>query len=142
MAYRPAAGAPHARPERRSPAPARADCAAREQGRRGDRAVAATTARRGLRRDQEPLRRIVVTTGTPAGVGPDLALAAALADWPCELVFAGDPALLTARAAALGLPITASGWREDAPPEPHRAGRLPVLPLPLARAATPGRPDP
>jgi len=104
--------------------------------------VAATTARRGLRRDQEPLRRIVVTTGEPAGIGPDLALAAALADWPCELVFAGDPALLMARAAALGLPIEASDWREDAPLGPHRAGRLPVLPLPLAREATPGRPDP
>jgi 4-hydroxythreonine-4-phosphate dehydrogenase len=104
--------------------------------------VAATTARRGLRRDQEPLRRIVVTTGEPAGIGPDLALAAALADWPCELVFAGDPELLAARAAALGLPVKPAAWRADAPPAAHRAGRLPVLPATLARAATPGRPDP
>jgi len=103
--------------------------------------VAATTARRGLRRDQESLRRIVVTTGEPAGIGPDLALAAALADWPCELVFAGDPELLAARAVALGLPLKPVAWREDAPPAAHRAGRLPVLALPLAREATPGRPD-
>ena len=76
---------------------------AREQGRRGDRAVAATTPRRGLRRDPQPLNRqprLIVTTGEPAGIGPDLALAAALRDWPCELVFAGDPALLAARARA------------------------------------------
>jgi 4-hydroxythreonine-4-phosphate dehydrogenase len=106
--------------------------------------VAATAARRGLRRDPEPLsaRRIVVTTGEPAGIGPDLALAAALADWPCELVFAGDPGLLAARAALLGLRVKPSEWREDAPAAPHRAGRLPVLPVRLAREATPGRPDP
>jgi 4-hydroxythreonine-4-phosphate dehydrogenase len=106
--------------------------------------VAATHARRGLRRDQEPLslRRLVVTTGEPAGVGPDLALAAALLDWPAELVFAGDPELLAARAAALGLKLAISEWRDETPSVPHRAGTLPVLPLPLAREAVAGRPDP
>jgi len=106
--------------------------------------VAATHARRGLRRDQEPLslRRLVVTTGEPAGVGPDLALAAALVDWPAELVFAGDPGLLSARAAALGLTLAISTWRDETPPAPHRAGTLPVLPLALAREAVAGRPDP
>jgi 4-hydroxythreonine-4-phosphate dehydrogenase len=106
--------------------------------------VAATTARRGLRRDPQPLsvRRIVVTTGEPAGIGPDLALAAALADWPCELVFAGDPDLLAARAPLLQLPLKPSAWRADAPPAPHRSGRLPVLPARIGRAARPGHPDP
>jgi 4-hydroxythreonine-4-phosphate dehydrogenase len=107
--------------------------------------VAATTARRGLRRDQESLslpRRIVVTTGEPAGVGPDLALAAALADWPCELVFAGDPDLLAGRAARLGLPIRPAEWRPDGAPAPHRAGTLPVLASKLGREAVPGKPDP
>ena len=106
--------------------------------------MAEATARRGLRRDQESLtaRRIVVTTGEPAGIGPDLALAAALSDWPCELVFAGDPELLAARAARLGLPLVPSEWRADAAPVPHRAGTLPVLNARLGAAATPGRPDP
>ena len=106
--------------------------------------MAATHARRGLRRDQEPLslRRLVVTTGEPAGVGPDLALAAAMVDWPAELVFAGDPGLLSARAAALGLKLAISTWRDETPPAPHRAGTLPVLPLALAREAVAGRPDP
>jgi len=107
--------------------------------------VAATHARRGLRRDQESLSafaRLVVTTGEPAGVGPDLSLAAALVDWPAELVFAGDPELLAARAAGLGLTLKASEWRDDAPPAPHRAGTLPILPLRVAREAVPGRPDP
>ena len=106
--------------------------------------MAATNARRGLRRDQESLstRRLVVTTGEPAGIGPDLALATALADWPCELVFAGDPELLAGRAALLGLALRPIDWREDALPAPHRAGTLPVLPLRLGRDAKPGRPDP
>ncbi len=106
--------------------------------------MAPTTARRGLRRDQESLipRRIVVTTGEPAGVGPELSLAAALLDWPCELVFAGDPGLLASRARLLGLPLTPSEWRDGAPAAPHRAGALPVLASTLARPAVPGRPDP
>ncbi len=106
--------------------------------------MAATTPRRGLRRDPESLiaRRIVVTTGEPSGIGPDLALAAALADWPCELIFAGDPALLAARASLLKLEFKPVEWRADAPAVPHRAGTLPVLPARLGREATPGRPDP
>jgi 4-hydroxythreonine-4-phosphate dehydrogenase len=106
--------------------------------------VAATTPRRSLRRDPESLstRRLVVTTGEPAGIGPDIALAAAFSDWSCELVFAGDPDLLEARAALLGLALKAVEWRESAALAPHRAGTLPVLPARLARAASPGRPDP
>jgi 4-hydroxythreonine-4-phosphate dehydrogenase len=86
-------------------------------------------------------KRIVVTTGEPAGVGPDLALAAALSDWPCELVFAGDPALLASRAALLGLALRPAVWHPDAPPAPHRAGTLPVLASQLARVPEPGHPD-
>ncbi len=106
--------------------------------------MAATTSRRGLRRDPESLsaRRLVLTTGEPAGIGPDIALAAALSDWPCELVFAGDPALLASRAALLGLNVRITPWRGDAPPARHRAGSMPVLPATLGREAKPGRPDP
>ncbi|MGH8197033.1 MAG: 4-hydroxythreonine-4-phosphate dehydrogenase PdxA [Steroidobacteraceae bacterium] len=106
--------------------------------------MAATTPRRGLRRDPESLsqRRLVVTTGEPAGIGPDIALAAALADWPCELVFAGDPALLAARAALLGFPIKLRTWTGQSPPVPHRAGSMPVLPATLGREAQPGHADP
>ncbi len=106
--------------------------------------MAATTPRRGLRRGPESLspRRLVVTTGEPAGIGPDIALAAALSDWPCELVFAGDPALLASRAKQLGLDIRPREWRDSGPPVPHRAGSLPVLPSTLATDASAGRPDP
>jgi len=111
--------------------------------------VAAPAARRGLRRGAPPLNggsvilvpRIVVTTGEPAGVGPDLALLAAGRDWPGELVFAGDPALLAERAALLGLTPVIRSWSPDQSAAPHRAGQMPLLPIPLRRAVEPGRPD-
>lgn len=82
-----------------------------------------------------------MTTGEPAGIGPDLAIAAAGRDWPCELVFAGDPELLATRARQLGCAIDPGAWRPGREPEPHRAGTLPVLPIRLARPAQAGRPD-
>ena len=106
--------------------------------------MAATTPRRGLRRGPQPLNRqprLIVTTGEPAGIGPDLAIAAALRDWPCELVFAGDPALLTARARALQLDIQPSDWRPEAAPAPHRAGTLPMVSVTLATQVEAGRLD-
>ena len=106
--------------------------------------MAAKTPRRGLRRDPQSLStpRIVVTTGEPAGVGPDLAIAAALSDWPCELVFAADPELVAARAAALSLAIRITPWQDGGLRAAHRAGTMPVLALPLAQPAVAGRPDP
>jgi len=108
--------------------------------------VAATTPRRGLRRDPQSLnwgtRRIIVTTGEPAGIGPDLALAAALSDWPCELVFAGDPGLIAARARELRIDLRIHDWREDAAAVPHRAGSMAVLAQPLTAPSVAGKPDP
>ncbi|MGB5131751.1 MAG: 4-hydroxythreonine-4-phosphate dehydrogenase PdxA, partial [Steroidobacteraceae bacterium] len=106
--------------------------------------MAATTPRRGLRRGPQSLNRhprLVLTTGEPAGIGPDLAIAAALRDWPCELVFAGDPALLAARARLLRLEIEPSEWRPGAAPAAHRAGSLPVASVTLATQAEAGRLD-
>jgi 4-hydroxythreonine-4-phosphate dehydrogenase len=106
--------------------------------------VAATTPGRGLRRDPQPLNRhsrLILTTGEPAGIGPDLALAAALLDWPCELVFAGDPGLFTARARLLGLELEPAEWRPGPAPLAHRAGSLPVLPVALATGVAAGRLD-
>ena len=106
--------------------------------------MAATTPRRGLRRDPQPLNRrprLILTTGEPAGIGPDLALAAALRDWPSEIVFAGDPALLAARARLLKLDLEPVDWQPGEAAVPHRAGTLPVLPVRLATQVEAGRLD-
>ncbi|MEM6486251.1 MAG: 4-hydroxythreonine-4-phosphate dehydrogenase PdxA [Pseudomonadota bacterium] len=50
--------------------------------------------------------RVAVSVGEPAGIGPDIAIAAAQRRWPCELVFVADPLLLTSRAEVLGTTLS------------------------------------
>jgi 4-hydroxythreonine-4-phosphate dehydrogenase len=49
------------------------------------------------------LPTIVITSGEPAGIGPDLCLALAAQSFPARLVILGDRAMLRQRAAQLGL---------------------------------------
>jgi 4-hydroxythreonine-4-phosphate dehydrogenase len=49
------------------------------------------------------LPAIAVTSGEPAGIGPDICLRLAERSWPVRLVVIGDRELLTGRAKALGL---------------------------------------
>ncbi len=46
-------------------------------------------------------RKVVITPGEPAGIGPDLVVQLAQRDWPVELVICADGALLTDRAKRL-----------------------------------------
>ncbi len=46
---------------------------------------------------------VVVTSGEPAGIGPDICLALAAREWPVRLVVLGDEGLLAARARGLGI---------------------------------------
>jgi 4-hydroxythreonine-4-phosphate dehydrogenase len=86
-----------------------------------------------------------LTSGEPAGVGPELCLALAAHTLPCELVCLGDAALLAERARSLNLPVTLTRYDGAAPRAPHLAhlaGALKVAHQPLAAASVPGRPDP
>ncbi len=82
--------------------------------------------------------RIVLTAGEPAGIGPDLVLALATRDWPAELVVCADPAMLAARARALGIQTTFSDYQPRLAARPSRAGQLLVVAEPLARTSRPG----
>lgn len=77
--------------------------------------MAAPAARRGLRRDHQLRTRVALTSGEPAGIGPDLCVAlAALAlreDLGCEVVCLVDRPSLDARAAALGVTVVESPGR-------------------------------
>lgn len=80
---------------------------------------------------------VVVTTGEPAGIGPELMLMlAAQGDLPTNTVAIGDPDMLRQRAAALGLNVTLV---ECSPDEtPSGANCLPVWPVNLNAPTTPG----
>ena len=86
-----------------------------------------------------PLPVIAVTSGEPAGIGPDICLALAARRLPCRIVILADRGLLAARAAALGL---ATRLRAYGPAQAPAADELDVLHLPLSAAVTAGRLDP
>ena len=85
--------------------------------------------------------RIVVTSGEPAGIGPDACVALGLKDWPADLVIAGDAELLEETAAALGAASRTSIYDPAAPPAKSRAGVLKLLDVPAPHAVTAGRLD-
>lgn len=88
------------------------------------------------------VQRLILTSGEPAGIGPELCLAVAARAWPQQLVVAGDAGLLRQRAQQLGLRVTLEPYDPGAPPAAHRPGRLPVLDRPLEVPARAGRLDP
>ena len=85
--------------------------------------------------------RLVITTGEPAGIGPDIVLMAAMTEWPGHLVAVGNVALLEARAQALDLDITLTAYSSTEAAEPHRQGRLPVIDLPMTTDCQVGQPN-
>ena len=85
--------------------------------------------------------RIVVTSGEPAGIGPDTCIALARRDWPVDLVIAGDAKLLAQTAADLGAAPLMSNYDPTAAPAVSRAGALKLLDVPAAQAVVAGRLD-
>ena len=88
--------------------------------------------------------RIALTSGEPAGIGPELCLALAAMQLPCELVCFGDRALLEERAQLLHSAVSLRTWQPlpGAARTVHVPGELAVAHLPLAAASVPGRADP
>lgn len=86
--------------------------------------------------------RLLISSGEPAGVGPELCAMLARRAHTAELVVAADPALLRERAGLLGLDLDLEDFDPAAPPVPQAAGRLKVLAVPLVKASVPGRLDP
>ncbi|SDI65097.1 4-hydroxythreonine-4-phosphate dehydrogenase PdxA [Propionivibrio dicarboxylicus] len=88
------------------------------------------------------LPRIAVTSGEPAGIGPELCLRlAGEGAWRgrAQPVVLGDIDLLAQRAHETKIACQLRPWQPDRAPED---GVLDVLSLPLARPSTPGRLDP
>lgn len=78
-----------------------------------------------LKTVSKTFKPIVVTSGEPAGIGPELCLQLAMRAWPVPLVVLGDRDLLASRARMLGRDI----------------GGLNILHLPLVAPAIAGQPN-
>ena len=88
-------------------------------------------------------KALALTLGEPAGIGPDIAIAAWLKRRELNLpafYLIGDSAFVKARASALNAPITVS----DIKPEDASAAfpdTLPIVKTGIATTARPGQPD-
>ncbi len=86
---------------------------------------------------------LALTTGEPAGIGPELAVRLATdgatgAAPGHRRVAVGDPELLAERAAALGRALDIVELAPGEPVPEARSGRLPVWPMALAAPSRPG----
>jgi 4-hydroxythreonine-4-phosphate dehydrogenase len=82
--------------------------------------------------------RVVITSGEPAGIGPDACVLLAQTAWPADLIVAGDAALLEETAAALRLPLRITRYEPSLPPSSHLAGTMKVLHIPTAQPVKAG----
>ena len=84
-------------------------------------------------------RRLAITSGEPAGVGPDLCLRLAEKDWSDELVILCDRALLEARAAQIGVQPLLRDYNPAVPAQPSRQGTLTVCDIPVSAPVVTGQ---
>jgi 4-hydroxythreonine-4-phosphate dehydrogenase len=87
--------------------------------------------------------RIAVTSGEPAGIGPELCLALSVRELDCELVCLGDVALLAERARLTQSQVELRPYEAHSPRarQRHAPGTLLIEPEPLRTASAPGRLD-
>jgi len=83
-------------------------------------------------------QRIALTSGEPAGIGPDLCLLAD-SDYPVETVIIGNRQLLQQRANQLGLDFNLVDYQANQAP---RAGHRCLLDIPLQHQCMPGTLNP
>ncbi|MBN4069200.1 4-hydroxythreonine-4-phosphate dehydrogenase PdxA [Beggiatoa alba] len=76
-------------------------------------------------------KRIAITPGEPAGIGPDICLALAQKAGDHELIFIADLALMQQRAATLGMKLNIHPAELSQAARPQRAGNVSILHQPL-----------
>ncbi|MDR3410774.1 MAG: 4-hydroxythreonine-4-phosphate dehydrogenase PdxA [Formivibrio sp.] len=86
--------------------------------------------------DRPNLPVLAITTGEPAGVGPELAARLVTKDYLARLVLLGDRTLLTQRAHAIGINLDLPDYA------PGITAPLSILHLPLTTPSVPGKLDP
>jgi 4-hydroxythreonine-4-phosphate dehydrogenase len=85
------------------------------------------------------LKRIIVTAGEPAGIGPDITIQIAQQSWDAELIVMASPDLLMQRAQQLQQPLELITADLNAPISQHQPGQLKIIPVPLDHVVIPGK---
>lgn len=83
------------------------------------------------------LKRLLITPGEPAGIGPDITIQLAQKDFAADLIAIADPDLLLSRAKQLGLPLRILDTDLNDAPSTHQPRTLKVIPLKLQSIVTP-----
>lgn len=78
------------------------------------------------------IKRIAITPGEPAGIGPDLVIKIAQQSWPVEIVVLASKELLLDRAKQLNLPLTLIEYDKSKSPLAQQSQTLTILPIDLA----------
>ncbi|MFB1078973.1 4-hydroxythreonine-4-phosphate dehydrogenase PdxA [Photobacterium damselae] len=87
----------------------------------------------------DKVKRIAITPGEPAGIGPDLVLALSQHNWPHQLVICADAQVMVERAVQLGIQVEIIRYDQTQPAEPHRAGTLVVAQIDTQEAVCAGQ---
>lgn len=83
------------------------------------------------------MKRLAVSVGEPAGIGPDIVIDLLQQSWPCQLVLVANEALLYERAEQIKLPLRCHAFDPD-DKVIQAAGECYVLDSALAEPVTPG----
>jgi 4-hydroxythreonine-4-phosphate dehydrogenase len=83
-------------------------------------------------------RRLALTPGDPAGIGPDVCIQNAQRQQQCELVVFADPNVMEQRASKLDLPLNLIPFSPDERPEKRPPGTMVIKPVALNIDIQPG----
>lgn len=86
--------------------------------------------------------RIIISTGEPAGIGPNIIIQIIQENIAADIVAIGDPDLLKNRALQLNVPLKLVEFDESTTKQKHIAGTLKIIPLKTKKTAIPGKLDP
>ncbi|MGV3001099.1 4-hydroxythreonine-4-phosphate dehydrogenase PdxA [Vibrio sp. E150_018] len=85
------------------------------------------------------IRRLVITAGEPAGIGPDLVLALSQYDWPHQLVICADKQMLIERAEQLGVEVELLDYDFTLPAQVQKKGQLYVEHIAVSQPVVSGQ---
>jgi len=88
------------------------------------------------------IKRIAITPGEPAGIGPDLVINLVQKSFPVQIVVIASPDLMIERAKLLGIELHVEIYDSAKKRQVQQAGTITILPVKLAQACIPGELEP